>query len=60
MRIETTSCPDCGTIIAANVLESERTLKCPGLGCGRVHRFTDLSADVQRHYEANHDRYQME
>ncbi|WP_435066119.1 hypothetical protein [Halobaculum sp. EA56] len=60
MRIETITCPDCGTVLAANVLESERVLKCPGLECEAVHRFADLPEEVQRHYETNADSYRMD
>jgi len=45
MHIITLTCPDCGTIVAANVLEAERRTKCPGLDCERVLAFEDLSPD---------------
>lgn len=60
MRIETTTCPECRTVIAANMLEAERVLKCPGLDCNYVHRFTDFPAEVQEQYTANRDRYRMD
>lgn len=59
MRIETLTCPDCGTIVAGNVLESDRVLKCPGMDCERVLRFADLSEDAQDHYEHNRAGYRM-
>jgi hypothetical protein len=59
MRIETITCPDCGTVIAGNVLLVRRAITCPGLGCDRVHEFEDLSEDVQEHYEANRDAYRI-
>ena len=60
MRIETTTCPDCGTIVAANVLEATRVLKCPGLDCEFVHRFDQLPESVQEHYAGNPERYRMD
>jgi hypothetical protein len=45
MRIVTHTCPTCGTVVAGNVLESERVLKCPGLDCREVLSFEDLSPD---------------
>lgn len=59
MRIETLTCPDCGTIVAGNVLEADRVLQCPGLECERVLRFADLQEDVQEHYERNRGQYRM-
>lgn len=60
MRIETLTCPDCGTVVAANVLESQRKLKCPGLGCEQSLEFGDLPPDVREHYTENRDRYRMD
>ena len=60
MRVETYTCPDCGTVVAANVLERERRLRCPGRSCTNVLSFGELPADVREHYEANRDRYRME
>ncbi|MCY4732436.1 hypothetical protein KY092_17950 [Natronomonas gomsonensis] len=60
MRIETYTCPDCGTVIAGNVLLVERAITCPGLDCDRVHEFADLPEDTQGHYEENRDAYQMD
>jgi hypothetical protein len=45
MRIVTHTCPTCGTVVAGNVLETERVLKCPGLGCTEVLSFEDLSEE---------------
>ena len=42
MRIDTTTCDDCGTVIAVNVLLTERMLNCPGLGCEAIHRLTSF------------------
>lgn len=60
MRIITLTCSDCGTITAANVLETHREMKCPGLECGRVLRFADLSGDEREHVLENRSRYTME
>ena len=60
MKIETYTCSKCGTVIAGNVLLSERAITCPGLGCEAVHRFDDLPVDIQEHYEANRGTYRMD
>lgn len=59
MRIITHSCPDCGTIVAANELESNRVMKCPGLGCQTVLRFGDLPEDAREHFLENRERYEI-
>jgi len=48
MRIITHTCPDCGTVVAANELEANRVLKYPGLGCETVLRFEDLPQLTER------------
>lgn len=60
MRIDTTTCPDCGTVVAVNVLLSNRILTCPGLDCDHVHRFDGLPSEVQSHYESNRSRYRVD
>lgn len=59
MRIITHSCPDCGTVVAANELEEHRVMKCPGLGCETVLRFDDLPADARDHVLENRDQYRL-
>lgn len=59
MRIITHSCPDCGTVVAANELESNRVMKCPGLGCQGVLRFDDLSKEAREHFLENRERYEI-
>ena len=59
MRIETHTCPNCGTVVAANVLERDRRLKCPGLGCEVVLEFENLPEEVREHYETNKNRYRL-
>lgn len=60
MRIITHQCPDCGTVVAANELEDTRVMKCPGLGCETVLRFTDLPEDDRNCFLDNRDRYRLE
>lgn len=57
MRIITYTCPDCQTIIAANVLENHRIMKCPGIECENTIRFDDLSDDEQRYFLENIEKY---
>jgi hypothetical protein len=57
MRIITTTCPDCGTIVAGNVLEDRRVMKCPGRHCEAVLRFDDLEAADREHLVANREKY---
>lgn len=59
MRIITHSCPACGTVVAANELESNRVMKCPGLGCERVLRFDSLPEEAREHFLDQRERYQM-
>lgn len=59
MRIITTACPDCGTIVAANELEANRVMKCPGLDCEYVHRFEDLPEEARNHFLDNKERYEI-
>lgn len=60
MRIETLTCSECGTVVAGNVLEANRVMKCPGLDCENVLRFEDLPADVRKHYEREREQYRMD
>lgn len=57
MRIITYTCPTCGTVVAANELESTREMKCPGLDCGEVLRWHDLPPDAREHFLENRERY---
>ncbi|EMA13890.1 hypothetical protein [Haloarcula marismortui] len=59
MRIITHTCPACGTIVAANELENNRVMKCPGLGCQEVLRFEELPEDAREHFLENWKRYQI-
>jgi len=60
MRIITLACPTCGTVVAGNVLEDRREVKCPGLGCKEVLRFSDLEEADREHILANREQYRME
>ncbi|SIS10497.1 hypothetical protein [Natronorubrum thiooxidans] len=59
MRIITHACPACGTVVAANELESRRVMKCPGLHCEEVHRFDDLEDEEREHFLENKDQYRI-
>jgi uncharacterized paraquat-inducible protein A len=59
MRIITYSCPDCGTVVAANELEDDRVMKCPREGCQAVLRFNDLTEEEQEFFLENRDQYQI-
>jgi len=59
MRIITLTCPDCGTVVAANELESERVRKCPGLECENELRFEDLPERHRRHVLERREEYRM-
>jgi DNA-directed RNA polymerase subunit M/transcription elongation factor TFIIS len=60
MRVMTHSCPECGTVVAANELEERRVMKCPGLGCEAVLRFEDLSAEAREYFLEHRDQYRLE
>ena len=59
MRVITLTCPNCGTVVAANELEERRILKCPGLDCDEVLRFEDLSDEEREHFLENKEKYEM-
>jgi len=59
MRIITLACPACGTVVAANELEDNRVMKCPGLDCQEVLRFEDLPESDRQHFLNNREQYQM-
>jgi hypothetical protein len=60
VRIITTECPDCGTVVSGSVLERRRVMKCPGLGCEAVRRFDDLPESDREYIVSNLDKYRME
>lgn len=59
MRIIILSCPSCGTVVAANELEDNRILKCPGLECQEVLRFEDLPEADREHFLEHREQYQL-
>lgn len=59
MRIITHTCPGCGTVVAANVLEENRVVKCPRSGCNEVLRFEDLPDEDWEFFLDNRDQYQI-
>jgi uncharacterized radical SAM superfamily Fe-S cluster-containing enzyme len=59
MRIITYSCPNCGTVVAANELEDNRVMKCPRKECREVLRFEDLSQEEQEFFLENIGQYQI-
>ncbi|UWG50166.1 Uncharacterized protein AArcCO_0848 [Halalkaliarchaeum sp. AArc-CO] len=42
MQITTLTCSECGTIVAENVLEEERVMKCPYYECEEILSFEDI------------------
>ncbi|WP_425492193.1 hypothetical protein [Halovivax limisalsi] len=59
MRIITHTCPTCGTIVSANELESNRVMKCPGLQCDDVLKFTDLPPEDRAFFLENIEQYEL-
>ena len=59
MRVITLKCPDCGTVVAANELEDNRIMKCPGNDCESVLRFDDLSEGDRSFYLENKEQYRL-
>lgn len=59
MRIITHACSACGTIVSANEIESNRVMKCPGLGCENVIRFDDLRDEAQEYFLENKQHYEI-
>ena len=60
VRIITHTWPECGTIVAGNVLETRRDMKCPNIDCSAVLRFSDLPTDEQQHIENHRDEYTID
>jgi uncharacterized paraquat-inducible protein A len=59
MQIITYTCPDCGTVVAANELETNRVMKCPERNCDAVLRFDDLPVESCEFFLSNRERYQL-
>lgn len=48
MEITTLTCPQCDTVVAENVLEEERIMKCPYYDCEEILSFEDLQQKTDR------------
>lgn len=59
MRIFSLSCPECGTVVAANELEDSRVTKCPGIDCDAVLRWEDVPTEEREHFLEHRDAYQI-
>ncbi|QLH76878.1 hypothetical protein HZS55_05980 [Halosimplex rubrum] len=59
MRVITSTCPDCGTIVSANELEANRVMKCPSLGCKTVLAFDDLPDEERQFFLENREQYRL-
>jgi uncharacterized paraquat-inducible protein A len=59
MRIITHTCPDCGTVVSANELESNRVMKCPRIDCEAVLRFDYLPEEEQEFFLENIQQYSL-
>ena len=59
MRIFTLTCPDCGTVVAANELERRRVMRCPGLDCETTLRFADLPEEERSAFLDNREIYRI-
>lgn len=59
MRIITHTCFDCGTVVAANELEDNRVMKCPGVTCENVLQFEGLPKEAREHFHEYKDQYQI-
>lgn len=59
MRIITITCPECETIVAGNILESNRVVKCPRANCNTVLRFDSLPESDRQHILQNQEQYQI-
>ncbi|PGF17147.1 hypothetical protein CP556_14140 [Natrinema sp. CBA1119] len=59
MRIITHICTECGTVVSANELESNRVMKCPGLECENVLRFADLPSEERQFFLEHTEQYEL-
>ena len=59
MKIITHACHDCGTVVAANELESRRVMKCPGINCEEILQFNDLPQGEQEFFMEYREQYQI-
>lgn len=59
MKIITSTCKECGTVVAGNVLERYRRMKCPRTTCENVLSFDDLRREDRNHLRANPEKFRM-
>ena len=60
VTINTVTCSRCGTIVAGNVLEDRREMKCPRLTCEEILRFSDLSGEEREQLLEHAALYEIE
>jgi hypothetical protein len=47
----------CGTIVAANVLERRRQMKCPRFDCEYILEYEQLPEDDRQYFEQYQQKY---
>lgn len=60
MRIVTSQCDRCGSIVAGNVLERYHRVDCPGADCDCVHEFENLPEADRSFLRENSEQYRMD
>lgn len=59
MKEVTWTCPTCGTIIAANVLERSRQMKCPRINCDCILEYENLPEEDRKYFEHHRKKYDI-
>jgi uncharacterized paraquat-inducible protein A len=59
MRIITHTYSNCGTVVAANELESRRLAKCPRLTCESLRRLDDLPERERCYFLEHRDQHRL-
>ncbi len=59
VHITTLTCEKCQTIVAGNVLEERREMKCPRTGCDAILRFDDLPVSAREIMLEDHEEYSI-
>lgn len=54
------TCSNCGTIVSGNVLEQNRIMKCPGLGCETELRYEELTEADRRYIRSNRAKFRVD
>lgn len=57
MKIITHQCPECETVVAGNVLERRRVMKCPRTACHNILRFEQLPETEREHLVEHRAEY---